>query len=136
MMQNLKKVVLAAYTLLIAYVSLANDSSPDATVPDLNSFGIPDLDKMAHTGAYALFCCLAVMVFGISRLRSTSIVLLLYGLVLEVAQHWVPLREPSTADFLANAFGVLVGALFMRWLANLPANRLTTLILPCSERNR
>jgi len=133
-MQFLKSSLLSIYTILIAYVSLANDSSPDATVPDLNSYGIPELDKMAHAGAYALFCVFAVMVFGTRKLKLISAALLFYGLVLEILQTWVPLREPSLADFTADAVGVLLGAFFVLWLSGLPKNRLTTMILPCTEK--
>ncbi len=122
--------ILGIYTLLIAYVSLANDSSPDAAVPDLNSFEIPNLDKVAHTAAYALFVVLSVMVFGTRRLKYIVTILLSYGLILELLQSWVPAREPSFADFGANAIGVMTGLIFILWLAKRPKNQLSTKLLP------
>lgn len=129
-MRLMRLAILGIYTLLIAYVSLVNDSSPNATVPDLNSFGIPNLDKIAHTGAYACFFVLAVMVFGTTRIKHIVTTLLSYGLTLELLQSWIPAREPSLADFSANAIGVVTGVLFVFWLAKRPKSHLTTMLLP------
>lgn len=132
-MPPMKISLLILYSLLIAYVSLANDSSADATVPDLNSYGISYLDKLAHAGAYALLGIMAVMAFGTNRSISVCIILIIYGLILETLQHWVPLREPSLADFMANVVGVLLGVLFMRWLSVPPQKNQTTIIPPTTK---
>ncbi len=129
-MRQLKAGLLTIYTLFIAYVSLANDSSPEASVPDLNSFGIANLDKIAHSGAYGLFAVFAVMVFGTQRLIVISVALFTYGMLLELFQTWVPLREPSLADVMANSLGILAGSLFMYWLSGLPKNYLSAFLLP------
>ncbi|MFV0448244.1 MAG: VanZ family protein [Vibrio sp.] len=134
-MRLLKYTLLALYTLLITYVSLANDSSPNATLPDLDSYGIPNLDKMAHAGAYALFIVIAMMSFGIKRRITIAIAVLFFGVILELLQAWVPLREPSLADFIADAVGVLLGILLIHGLSVLPQSRFTAIIALCLENN-
>ncbi|WP_165312845.1 VanZ family protein [Vibrio ziniensis] len=134
-MHRLKISLLSLYTLLIAYVTLSSDSSSDSVVPDLNTFGISNLDKLAHTGAYALFYILAVTGFGMKRLKSIRAILLIYGMILEILQTWVPQREPSLEDFLANLLGVILGSLVMFVLDKLPKNRFTLALLPNSDKS-
>lgn len=126
MLQSVKKVALVGYTALIGYVSLANDSSPDSVVPDLNSFGVPDLDKMAHLGAYTLFAVIAILALGLRSLKSIglcAVVIAVYSGVLEGLQTFVPLREASWLDFFANDIGIMLGSLLMLWWLYPPKGR-------------
>ena len=118
MLQSLKVLTLMGYTVLIGYVSLASDSSPDAVVPDLNSFGVPDLDKMAHISAYLVFAILCSVLLRLDKIKTifwAAIVVIIYSAALEYLQVFVPLREPSWLDFLANFCGVVIGSLCVIW---------------------
>ncbi|WP_068713919.1 VanZ family protein [Vibrio tritonius] len=129
MQQRVKKVALVGYTALIGYVSLAKDSSPDRVLPDLNSYGVTDLDKMAHLGAYTLFAVIAILALGLKSLKSIAIcaaIIAVYSGVLEGLQTFVPLRETSWLDFFANNIGIILGSLLMQWW----------LYSPKAERNK
>lgn len=111
----LRTITLFIYTMFIGYVSLVDDSSPDNVVPDLNSFGIVNLDKIAHAGAYAIFVCLALSIYKSRKAIITCcLIIALYSLALELMQELVPSRETSLEDFLANIFGIIIGAFLMQ----------------------
>lgn len=95
--------------LLIAYASLRP--------PTDGGIAIPHIDKLQHLVAYGVlsaFACLAVAGRGPKLLAG----LILYGGCLEIAQGLMPHeRQPSLADALANAAGVLAGAAIAGLLA-------------------
>ncbi len=74
----------------------------------------PDLpgglsDKFYHTIAFLILSCLA----GTSFPKTGSsfyqpVVLLLYGIVIEVVQYFLPYRSFSIADMVADAGGIFV----------------------------
>ncbi|MDV7102915.1 VanZ family protein [Vibrio sp. TH_r3] len=111
-----KVALLASCTVLIGYLSLVDDSVDDPPpVPDLNSYGIEHLDKLAHFAAYGLLICSALWLFSSRKgVILSCLAIAVYSLLLELAQTLVPLREPSINDFLANITGIVFGVLFMR----------------------
>lgn len=110
----LKVVALLMYTLLIGYVSSLDGADPNAEALDLNKYAIAHLDKILHFAAYAVFSVLAIAIFKTKRqVISICIIIILYGLVLELYQGTMPEREASFADFFANTVGVIFGALCM-----------------------
>jgi VanZ family protein len=78
----------------------------------------PGGDKLAHFAAYALLALLVARAFGGSTsLRGlrlfaiASIVAALYGVSDEIHQSFVPGRDASVEDALADAAGALIGSL-------------------------
>ena len=67
-------------------------------------------DKALHATAYLIF-----MLLGSPLCRSRrhliwlSLFVLVYGALMEVGQYFVPGRDMSAADMVANGVGVLVG---------------------------
>lgn len=94
------RIILILCALSIAYLSLM----PAYTVTISN-------DKLGHLIAYAVLTTIIGLVwypnlksFGIGVLLA-----LLYGVLIEFAQHFIPGRSLSVYDMLANASGVLIG---------------------------
>ena len=109
-----KVAVFLLYALLIGYLSLLDGTEPGTEVLDLKTYEIDYLDKMLHFAAYAVFSILAMFISKTKKqLVSLCIGLVLYGLVLELMQGLMPLREASVADFIANTAGIIVSVVFM-----------------------
>jgi VanZ family protein len=95
------------YALLLTTVSLlpADALSAATTIND----------KVAHFGCYAVFAILAaVLSLNSRRYGLLCIGLALYGLLLEGAQSFVPGRDSSLLDALANTAGVALGYIVLR----------------------
>lgn len=92
--------------MLIAFLSLGEGSGES-----INGY-----DKPAHFLAYAFFSWIAG--FWQQQRRGYLIVCLAivaYGGLMEFGQSFVPGRQMSFYDFVANGLGVLLGAFFSRW---------------------
>ncbi len=85
---------------------------------------LPWTDKLYHVGAFGILMWWFAVALPRARWWSTGLCVVGFGVLIEFAQAFVPLRSPSVADVLADALGVLVGAL-LAWLtpARLPAWR-------------
>ena len=68
----------------------------------------PPYDKAAHFFSFALLGFLFAKAFGQPRLG--FVVAALYGVVDEIHQSFVPLRDASFWDWLADALGAYFGA--------------------------
>jgi len=79
------------------------------------------IDKVLHFAAYAvltvlLFRCRQVTGHGPQLAASAcyaATIAIVYGLLLELCQLWVPGRECQWSDILANCAGVVITALLM-----------------------
>lgn len=101
-----------AYTALIFYVS--SQSHPEEQVPFVTLFS----DKAVHAVEYALLgalCCRAL--YGSQReawrrqaILSAIIITSLYGISDEIHQAFVPFRESSGLDWVADTIGGAIGA--------------------------
>lgn len=114
------------YAGLIFYLS--SQSYPDQ---DLPSFIDLFSDKVLHAVEYALLgglCCLAFRWGTNASWRDGAVPLAillasLYGISDEVHQAFVPFRDPSWHDWLADTIGATLGALMMsRMLILWPSN--------------
>ena len=112
MMRTIGVFSFACYALLIAYLSLA----PAPDVPSVGS------DKLSHLLAYAGFAVLASGLF-LSRNRYLLVcfAIILFSGLMEVAQHFVPGRDMSALDLLANILGVLIVVIAGRLMRRLGA---------------
>lgn len=87
---------------------LPGNSTP---LQELNRLAIND--KVEHFGAYALLAAILPMVWRERRRAhlATLSALVLMGILMELAQFFVPGRTPDIMDALADALGVAAGAL-------------------------
>jgi len=99
MIRKIGIVSFAAYALLITYLSLAPE-------PDMPTVGN---DKLSHLLAYAGFATLAIGLF-LSRRNYlfACLGIVAYSGLMEVVQHFIPGREMSALDLLANTAGVVL----------------------------
>lgn len=108
--QKILRVFLALEFLGIVYLSL---KSPNGGVNvQLN-------DKVGHFIGYGVLSLNTFLVFGFrTRLQTTLILLFLigWGVLMEWLQGYVPGREVSGLDIVANTIGVAIGtALYFVW---------------------
>ena len=108
--QKILRVFLALEFLGIVYLSL---KSPNGGVNvQLN-------DKVGHFIGYGVLSLNTFLVFGFrTRLQTTLILLFLigWGVLMEWLQGYVPGREVSGLDIVANKIGVTIGtALYFVW---------------------
>lgn len=70
----------------------------------------PQQDKVQHLVAYAWLALLPMRGFATRKAAFTGAgAMIFFGAALEVAQIFVPLRQPSLADLLADTVGVGFG---------------------------
>ncbi|MEL7006060.1 MAG: VanZ family protein [Bacteroidota bacterium] len=102
-------------SILWAVLILVLTLTPGKHVPQV---GIFDYDKLGHSVIFGILSFL--IPFGLIELRKTSIPLkriiwfsltftILYGLILEGMQHFIPGRAMDYVDAIANTAGAMVG---------------------------
>lgn len=78
-------------------------------------------DKLAHVAAFVTLALLLDFAFPRQGLGLSKIaVLIAYGMLIEGIQYFLPLREASIADLLANATGIVLYALMVPGLRYCP----------------
>jgi len=88
-------------------------SRPSVPAPE-----VPNIDKVAHFGAYAVLGALLAFAAHRSRLPVLAAVAVgaLYGASDEIHQMYVPGRSPDVLDWAADAAGVVTACyLYTRW---------------------
>lgn len=103
-------VVFAGYSVLVTVLSL---------LPKSAAIAVPN-DKAGHLLAYSVFAVLGFRL--VSALRPyffLCIGILFYGALMELGQSFVPGREMSALDIVANSSGVAIGALLCLYLPGL-----------------
>jgi VanZ family protein len=94
--------IFVSYAVLVAFMSLQ---------PGSGSL-IGSYDKAAHLITYAIFAVLAhCMYLSRRQYLYVCIGIVTYSGLLEIAQSFVPGREMSAVDLLANTLGVTLAAL-------------------------
>ncbi len=102
------KILLPLMILIEAYLSLR--TFKDVAV-------VADYDKLLHFSIHAANAVVAALAFPAARAYVFVLVLLfLLGPLIELLQHFVPGRDASVFDQLANTAGLLTGAIIGRWL--------------------
>jgi VanZ family protein len=97
--------IFALYVLLVIFVSL---------VPG-EGISLWHIDKIGHFLAYAGMAVLAFLTFDSGRARISALVFAVaLGAALEWGQSFVPGRDMSLLDGIANTLGVLAGTLLFR----------------------
>ncbi|MCB1704813.1 MAG: VanZ family protein [Halioglobus sp.] len=105
MIERYRKLIFGGYTALVAFASL---------LPAGGAL-VGSYDKSAHLLIYAIFATLAYRL-RLSRRHyiGVCIGIIAYSGLLEVGQSFVPGREMSALDLLANTLGVSLGVLVCR----------------------
>lgn len=99
---------------LTAYLSLM----PQEMLPS----GIDIWDKLSHSIAFAALALSAALGWPEkSFVRSVVPPLLLFGVLIEFTQYFVPGREFSLLDMFANAVGIFIAWIGLRTLKSLSA---------------
>ena len=99
----------ARWLLLVAYMGFIFYLSHQPTLPLPPLF--PNADKLLHFGAYAVLGFLFAWASGLGVFWSV-IFASLYGISDEFHQSFVPGREVSALDWLADSLGGLAGSFF------------------------
>lgn len=113
------RVVLAAYALLLAAVSLLPPASEGPG--QWQQLIEPPVQKLLHVAAYAGLTVLIIAAtrtghIGLGGLTLISLAAVAYGALLELAQAAVPGRFTTLRDVLLNGAGVLAGVLVVAGL--------------------
>jgi VanZ family protein len=99
--------LLLCYVLLVILVSLVPSSGDPSTWP---------IDKVGHFAAYAGMAVLAFLSFDTWTARLAALVGSVgLGAILEWGQSFVPGRDMSLVDALANTLGLLAGTMGFRF---------------------
>lgn len=78
---------------------------------------IPHLDKLQHAAAFVALTVVAVLAGSGQQLwMRVALPLLGYGLFIEGVQAWLPSRQGDVLDLLADAGGILLGLMVVRWM--------------------
>lgn len=117
----LRWIITIAYAGFIFYLSVMPSYQPPL---------FPYSDKAFHAG---MCCILAFLIFwsihgtrkdGWLRLGIISVVMtVLYGIVIEFCQLFIPARSAEVSDALSNAAGAIVGACMYAGLVKLRSRR-------------
>ena len=89
-------------------------SLPSQHIPSVN---IAFFDKLEHIGVYAVLSCLLGYWLSFKDWKLTIVILIYLVLLLlagldEYHQTYIPGREVSLYDFMANSAGIIIGFLF------------------------
>ncbi len=93
---------------------------------------IPGIDKLAHALVYGVLAVTAIFAFGVRyretrpavAMLATTLFCLCYGISDEFHQSFVPGRNPSGFDVLADVCGALAACLFWAGLKKRQQGRL------------
>ncbi|WP_266078504.1 VanZ family protein [Haladaptatus caseinilyticus] len=105
-------------------------STPDAGVSSLGPLGLVGMDKWYHAVGYgALGALLAIAMSNDDRMATSVVFIALmaiagatgYGILMEIAQAFVPVRHTGIGDVIADAVGASLAVgiwwVTVRWLA-------------------
>ncbi len=85
------------------------------------AFTTQDIETLKHTWdklnhAVAFFTLFLLLSYSFPKLTNLHkfLMLLLYGIIIEVIQRYIPGRESSLLDILADTVGISIGYIFMK----------------------
>jgi VanZ family protein len=92
--------------------------TPGESMPITNVWDIISFDKLAHFFVFAILCFLLILgfskqyTFPFLRFRAVALAIgisILYGIIIEIGQTFIPDRGLEISDMLANSLGVFAG---------------------------
>lgn len=90
---------------LAAIMVLATSDRPIPLIDEIN-------DKLKHVAAFVALAMMADYSFPASRFGpGKALAVMGYGVLIEVVQHFLPHREASGLDLVADGFGIAAYAL-------------------------
>ena len=102
--------ILQFWILILLTIYLSLTSGPPAVIASFS-------DKIMHGAGYLLLILSCDLAYNPSRWLFTKITLLLvFSIIIEIAQHFIPQREFSVPDILANLTGLIWGLLIIIYL--------------------
>ena len=111
--KNNQKIVFFSFLLILVVITLLSLLPPRSTLDLGNN------DKLSHFLAYSILATNALL---IRVFRSNTLLLILclviYGGLLEFFQGFIPGREVSIWDMVANSGGVLIGFSLVQLIEN------------------
>ena len=108
----MNKYLLTSAILLFVVISTLSLLPPESGVE------LPSNDKLSHFLAYSAFSLnVALLVFKRSHLILAYLFVFMYSILIEYLQGFVPGREPSGLDLIANLSGITLGAIIHRYAA-------------------
>lgn len=108
------------FTLAIAVAVILHLATTQRSYPVVEDVN----DKLNHVLAFAVLAGLTDFSFPGSRFGAAKVLALLgFGLLIEVVQYFLPYRESSMLDWLADALGVAAYVLCIPLLRRLPGLR-------------
>ncbi|WP_196137771.1 VanZ family protein [Aliikangiella sp. G2MR2-5] len=76
-----------------------------------------NIDKIYHLVAFASFSGSFRLAFSSLKIFYLITLSCLFGVMIEIVQHFIPNRSFSLADILADVLGVLLGVLIVKYLS-------------------
>ena len=114
------RLVLFRVVLVIVVLLVFHLATTEVQYPAVSSVN----DKVGHVLAFGLLSLLADFSFPVGRFGLAKILPLLgYGVLIEVVQYFLPYREASFFDVLADGVGVALYAMGIPMLDRIPVVR-------------
>ena len=104
----ISKISFFSALILISILAFLPDYS---SLPPVVSFS----DKLNHAAAFSVLILLYRFAFTHSRKR-IIVSLFLYALFIEIVQAFLPTREASLEDILADSIGLVFGLIVYEWM--------------------
>jgi len=114
-------IIIFRITLVVSLLLITFLATMELELPEMTSID----DKLGHVLAFLYLAFLVDYSFPTSRFNLLKILpLLLYGIVIELIQYYIPHRMFSLLDFLADGVGVVIYALLFQILIHVPLFKL------------
>lgn len=109
----MNKYLVTSAILLFVIISTLSLLPPESGVE------VPGNDKVGHFLAYTLFSLNVAVLFKARKTQIIALILVfLYSMLIEFIQGFIPGREPSGLDLIANASGIMIGFVANKLLAS------------------
>lgn len=66
-------------------------------------------DKLNHLAAFAVLYILLSAAFGLLKIWTRVILLMVFAVQIEIVQHFIPGRDFSLLDIVADGIGIVIG---------------------------
>jgi len=98
---NTKKfTVIALYTLIFVLAIIP---------PSEGQIGLPYMDKIIHFLAFFILSVATLYAFQVTRIFHCVILIICFGICIEVIQFFIPYRSFEILDIIADIIGALIG---------------------------
>lgn len=109
----MNKWLLSSAVILFSVITILSLLPPESGVE------LPEYDKVGHFLAYTLFSWNVALLFKERKTQIIALILVfLYSMLIEFIQGFIPGREPSGLDLIANASGIMIGFIANKLLAS------------------